>query len=326
MKPSWRRLLGLLLVMFALVATAAGCGGDDDDEAGDTAATSQDTTADTSGDTAGAGGDQPTIVLGTKNFTEQYILGELYKQALEAKGFTVELKSDIGSTEIIDTSLTSGQINMYPEYTGTALTVVFGRAGSEATAEATYEAAKAAYEERGQTLLEMTPFSDSDAIAVLKTYADENGLSAIGDLKKVDSFRLGGQPEFRTRAQGLPGLEKNYGLTNVEFVPFAGISPYEALDQNRVEAAAIFSTDPPLASGKYTVLEDTEAQFGFQNVAPVLDQELADEGGQELADTINAVTELLTEEAIISMNSAVAIDQRQPAEVAQEFLEANDLI
>jgi osmoprotectant transport system substrate-binding protein len=324
MKPSWRRLLGLLLVMFALIATAAGCGGDDDDA--DTAATSADTTADTSGDTAAAGGDTPTIVLGTKNFTEQYILGELYKQALEAKGYTVELKSDIGSTEIIDTSLTSGQINMYPEYTGTALTVVFGQEGSEDTAEATYEAAKAAYEERGQTLFEMTPFSDSDAIAVLKTYADANGLEAIGDLAKVDEFRLGGQPEFRTRAQGLPGLEENYGLTNVEFVPFAGISPYEALDQERVEAAAIFSTDPPLASGKYTVLDDTEAQFGFQNVAPVVDQELADAGGQELADAVNAVTELLTEEAIISMNSAVAIDQRQPAEVAQEFLEANDLL
>jgi osmoprotectant transport system substrate-binding protein len=220
MKPSWRRLLGLLLVMFALIATAAGCGGDDDDE--EAAATTE---ATTDGETGAAGGDTPTIVLGTKNFTEQYILGELYRQALEAKGYTVELKSDIGSTEIIDTSLTSGQINMYPEYTGTALTVIFGEEGSEETAEATYEAAKAAYEERGQTLLEMTPFSDSDAIAVLKTTADANGLQAIGDLKKLDRVRLGGQPEFRTRAQGLPGLKSNYGLTNIEFVPFAGISP-----------------------------------------------------------------------------------------------------
>jgi osmoprotectant transport system substrate-binding protein len=321
MKPSWRRLLGLLLVMFALIATAAGCGGDDDDE--EAAATTE---ATTDGETGAAGGDTPTIVLGTKNFTEQYVLGELYRQALEAKGYTVELKSDIGSTEIIDTSLTSGQINMYPEYTGTALTVIFGQEGSEETAEATYEAAKAAYEERGQTLLEMTPFSDSDAIAVLKTTADANGLQAIGDLKKLDRVRLGGQPEFRTRAQGLPGLRNNYGLTNIEFVPFAGISPYEALDQGKVEAAAIFSTDPPLASGKYVVLEDTEAQFGFQNVAPVVDQELADELGSEFADAVNAVSELLTEEAIISMNSAVAIDQRQPAEVAREFLEANNLL
>ena len=321
MKPSWRRLLGLLLVMSALIMTASACGGDDEDEeAGETAAT------ETAAATGGQDGDRPPIVLGTKNFTEQYVLGELYRQALEAKGFTVELKSDIGSTEIIDTSLTSGQINMYPEYTGTSLTVVFGQEGSKETAEETYAEAKRLYEERGQTLLAMTPFSDSDAIAVLKTTADEVGLEAIGDLSKVPNLRLGGQPEFRTRTQGLPGLQENYGLDNITFVPFAGISPYEALDQGRVEAAAIFSTDPPLATGKYVVLEDTEAQFGFQNVAPVVDQELADELGDEFVETVDGVTALLTNEAIISMNSAVAIDQRQPEEVAMEFLQANNLL
>jgi osmoprotectant transport system substrate-binding protein len=311
-------VLFLLIVMTALLA--AGCGGDDDE--GEEAAGGEATTAAETQEAA----EKPTVVIGTKNFTEEYILGELYKQALEAKGFTVELKKDIGSTEIIDTALTSGEINFYPEYTGTALTVVFGEEGSAESAEATYEAAKAAYEERGQTLLEMTPFSDSDAIAVLKTTADEHGLETVGDLKKVPNLKLGGQPEFRTRTQGLPGLETNYGITEVEFVPFAGISPYEALDQQRVDAAAIFSTDPPLASGKYVVLEDTEAQFGFQNVAPVVDQELVDAGGDELVDTVNAVSEKLTEEAIIAMNSAVAIDQQDPADVAAEFLEANGLV
>jgi osmoprotectant transport system substrate-binding protein len=311
-KPTWRRVLFLLVVMAALIA--AGCGGDDDDaDDGGAAATTQ------------AAEEQPAIVLGTKNFTEQYVLGELYKQALEAKGFDVTLKSDIGSTEIIDTALTSGEINMYPEYTGTALTVVFGQEGSAATADETYEQAKAAYEERGQTLLAMTPFSDSDAIAVLKETADKHGLKTVGDLKKVPNLRLGGQPEFRTRTQGLPGLEKNYGLTGIKFVPFAGISPYEALDQKTVDAAAIFSTDPPLASGKYVVLEDTEAQFGFQNIAPVVDQELAEALGDEFAQTVDAVSALLTEEAIIAMNSAVAIDQQAPNAVAGEFLEANGL-
>jgi osmoprotectant transport system substrate-binding protein len=312
-KPTWRRVLFLLVVMTALIA--AGCGGDDDEEAGG---------ATTAAETQAA--EKPRVVIGTKNFTEQYVLGELYRQALEAKGFQVELKKDIGSTEIIDTALTSGEINFYPEYTGTALTVVFGEQGSAETAEETYELAKEKYEERGQTLLAMTPFSDSDAIAVLKETADEHGLETLDDLKKVPNLRLGGQPEFRTRTQGLPGLRKNYGVTDVEFVPFAGISPYEALDQERVDAAAIFSTDPPLASGKYVVLEDTEAQFGFQNVAPVVDQELADAGGDELVETVDAVSEELTEEAIIAMNSAVAIDQKDPAEVAREFLEANDLL
>src|SRR5512134_3456832 len=128
MKPTWRRLLGLLVVMSALVLALSACGGDDDESAATTAAS-----------TETAAEEQPTVVLGTKNFTEQYILGELYKQALEAKGFEVQLKSNIGSTEIIDSALTSGEINMYPEYTGTALTVVFGREGSAPTAEETYE-------------------------------------------------------------------------------------------------------------------------------------------------------------------------------------------
>jgi osmoprotectant transport system substrate-binding protein len=318
-KPTWRRLLFLLVVMTALLA--AGCGGDDDEASSTTADTAAAAT-----DTSGGGGAKPAVVLGTKNFTEQYILGELYRQALEAKGYDVTLKSDIGATEIIDTALTSGQINVYPEYTGTALTVIFGEPGSKDTAEATYDEAKAKYEERGQTLFEMTPFSDSDAIAVKKDVASKYSLASLEDLKKVPSLTLGGQPEFRTREQGLPGLKENYGVTDVKFVPFAGISPYEALDSNKVLAAAIFSTDPPLNSGKYVVLDDPKAQFGFQNVAPVVDQKLADEGGQELADTMNAVTALLTDRAIITMNSAVALSQQSPDTVAKAFLEANNLL
>ena len=319
MKPTWRRLLFLLVVMTGLLA--AGCGGDDEE-----GEASGDTGAATAASTSGSAAAKPAIVLGTKNFTEQYVLGELYRQALEAKGYDVTLKSDIGSTEIIDAALTSGEINVYPEYTGTSLTVVFGEPGSKETAEATYDEAKSKYEGRGQTLYDMTPFSDSDAIAVTVDTARKFGLETLDDLKKVEGLSLGGQPEFRTRAQGLPGLVKNYGLTDVKFVPFAGISPYEALDSRNVLAAAIFSTDPPLNSGKYVVLEDTKAQFGFQNVAPVVDQKLADEGGQELADTLNAVTELLTEDAIITMNAAVALSQQSPDEVAKAFLQANGLL
>src|SRR5215203_5451015 len=158
---------------------AAGCGGDDDEASSTTADTAAAAT-----DTTGGGGTKTKITLGTKNFTEQYILGELYRQALEAKGYDVTLKSDIGATEIIDTALTSGQINVYPEYTGTALTVIFGEPGSKDTAEAKYE-------ERGQTLFEMTPFSDSDAIAVTKDVAGKYSLASLEDLKKVPSLTLG---------------------------------------------------------------------------------------------------------------------------------------
>ena len=322
MKPTWRRLTWIVLILSALVLSVSACGGDDEDEG--TATTEEAaTTGESSGDKTAA-----TVVIGTKNFTEEFILGELYGQALEAKGYQVELKKNIGSTEIIDKALTSGEINFYPEYTGTALTVVHGNEGSADSAEATYEAAKEAYEARGQTLFAMTPFSDSDALAMRTADAESGGIESIGDLKdfKGGTFKLGGQPEFRTRAQGLPGLKTNYGLSGIQFVPFAGISPYEALDQKTVDVAAIFSTDPPLASGDYVVLEDTEAQFGFQNVAPVVDQELADALGDEFAEVVDAVSEKLTEEAIIAMNSAVAIDQQPEAEVAQQFLEENGLL
>src|SRR5215213_2303591 len=227
--------MGLLAIMSALVVAVAACGGDDD-EASDTTATAIETTG---GHASGS------ITIGTKDFTEEFILGELYAQALEAKGYNVTLKSNIGSTEIIDQALKSRKINMYPEYTGTALTVVFGEPGSATTAEETYEQAKEEYEARGQTLFEMTPFSDSDAIAVLKTTADKYGLQSLADLKKVPSLSLCGQPQFRTRTQGLPGLRKNYGVTEVKFVPVGTLSPYEFLDRKTVLACAIFSTDPP---------------------------------------------------------------------------------
>jgi osmoprotectant transport system substrate-binding protein len=108
----------------------------------------------------------PTVVIGTKNFSEEYILGQLYKQALEAKGFSVSYKESIGPTEIIDTALTSGKINFYPEYTGVIVQVVFHHALSAKTAQATYRLAKKLQEQRGFTLLKATPFYDTDAIAV----------------------------------------------------------------------------------------------------------------------------------------------------------------
>ena len=124
MKPTWRRLLFLLVVMTGLLA--AGCGGDDEE-----GEASGDTGAATAASTSGSAAAKPAIVLGTKNFTEQYVLGELYRQALEAKGYDVTLKSDIGSTEIIDAALTSGEINVYPEYTGTVAHRRLRRAGLE---------------------------------------------------------------------------------------------------------------------------------------------------------------------------------------------------
>jgi osmoprotectant transport system substrate-binding protein len=274
-----------------------------------------------------APGAGPTIVLGTKNFAEEYILGQLYKQALEAKGFSVTYKENIGSTEIIDTALTSGKINMYPEYTGVIVQVVFHRPLSAKTAEATYNLAKKLQEKRGFTLLDPTPFYDTDAIAVLKTTAAKYRLNSLGDLKKVAGLKLGGLPEFRTRNTGLVGLRRNYGLTKVTFVPLAGISPYAALDSGDVLAAAVFSTDPVLGkNSKYKLLADPVHQFGFQNVAPVVKTSIVEEAGPTFAQTINAVSAKLTQDAIVAMNKAVIIDKQSPKSVAAAFLKANGLV
>jgi osmoprotectant transport system substrate-binding protein len=269
----------------------------------------------------------PTVVLGTKNFTEEFILGQLYKQALEAKGFKVSYKENIGSTELIDTALTSGKIDMYPEYTGVIVQVVFHRPLSAKTARATYQLAKKLQEKRGFTLFNPTPFFDTDAIAVLKTTARKYKLKSVADLKKVDGLTLAGLPEFLTRNTGLVGMKRIYGVKNADFIPLAGISPYAALDSGKALAAAVFSTDPPLGAGsKYVVLKDPKHLFGFQNVAPVVSKKLAAELGPKFRQTIDRVSAKLTTNAIIALNKAVIVGKRSPASVAKAFLQANKLL
>src|SRR6266576_2992020 len=162
-----------------------------------------------------------TVVIGTKNFPEEFILGQLYKQALEAKGFTVSYKENIGSTEIIQTALTSGKINFYPEYTGVIVQVVFHKNTSAQTAAATYALAKKLEAAKGFTLLRPTPFYDTDAVAVTNATAKKYGLKSVGDLKKVGAFKFAGFPECQTRTTCLVGYKQQYGLTHVTFVPLA---------------------------------------------------------------------------------------------------------
>jgi osmoprotectant transport system substrate-binding protein len=266
----------------------------------------------------------PTVTIGTKNFTEQYVLGQLYKQALEAKGFTVVYKENIGSSELIDTALKSGKINFYPEYTG-VIVADLAKLAAPKSAAAAYAAAKRFEESQGNTLLNKTPFFDSDSFGMLTSTAKKLGVKTIADMKKVKSFSFGGFPECKTRMTCLLGLKQVYGLTQTKFVPLSGISVYTALDQNKVTAGDVFSTDPQLAGTKYTVLTDTKHVFGFQNVAPVLSKSLATSGGATLTSTVNAVSAKLSLKAMIAMNKAVAIDKKSPADVASAFLTANKL-
>jgi len=266
------------------------------------------------------------VRIGTKDFTEQFILGELYGQALRAKGFRVELKHDIGSSEIIHQALAGGGLDMYPEYVGVLLSEIASRRERPRSPTAAYRAARAFEERGGFTLLAMTPFSDSNALAVKPSFARRHRLRTVADLGRVPgAVRIGAPPEFRTRFEGLVGLTDRYGLANVEVKPLAIGKQYRALEEGKVDVAAVFTTDGQLAGRGYVLLEDSRNLFASQHVAPVISRRSLRAHGRRLARTINAVSRGLTTRAMRRMNAAVDADGRSPREVAAAFLRAERL-
>jgi osmoprotectant transport system substrate-binding protein len=268
---------------------------------------------------------KPAVTIGDKNFAEENILGALYAGALQAKGFNVTLKDNVGSSEIIHKALTSGQIDMYPEYTGVLLSAVAGQTKNPSSAEAAAQEAKAFLEKEGATLLNTTPFYDSNALATLPAYAAAHSLASIPDLKPLGkSVKLGGPPEFATRFEGLPGLAAEYGVKPT-FTPIAIELSYKALESGQVGVQNVFSTDGQLLSGKFKVLTDPKHVFGYQNVAPVIKKSVLAAEGPAFEQTLNKVSSLLTLKAIQQMNAAVSIDKQSATSVAQQFLKANGL-
>jgi osmoprotectant transport system substrate-binding protein len=272
------------------------------------------------------GSGKPAVVIGDKNFAEENILGALYAQALTAQGYKVTLKDNIGTSEITWKALVAGQIDLYPEYTGTLLSAIAGITKNPTSATAAYKEAATYATAHGFTLLNATPFYDSDALAVLSAYAKANHLTTISDLKKLGSkVTLGAAPEFATRFEGLLGLKQEYGI-DPTFKPIAIGLSYTALDSGKVDVQDVFTTDGQLATaGKYVILTDPKHVFGYQNVAPVVSSKLLAKEGPAFASTLNKVDALLTFKAIQSLNKAVSIDQETPASVAAAFLKANGL-
>jgi osmoprotectant transport system substrate-binding protein len=278
------------------------------------------------------GGSQPqgldlNVTLGTKNFAEQFILGELYKQALAAKGYKVTLRRNIGSTEVIDGSLQRGDIDAYPEYLGVAATVVARQDVAGKDAQQTYDIARRFYGSRGQALSAQTRFENVDAVATTVFFAQRHGLRSLADLRKLRQFAIGARPEFGDRVQGLQGMQSTYGLTNATLRPLAIGTQYDALDRGDVDAANVFSTDGQLANNQYKVLEDPKRLFGYQHVALVIDRaKLKRLGGDRFMNVIDALNARLTTPALIEMNRAVSVEGLEPAAVAQRFLSENGLV
>jgi glycine betaine/choline ABC-type transport system substrate-binding protein len=260
------------------------------------------------------------ITIGTQEFPEARILGELWRQALAVNGYTVDLRKGIGPAADLDEALKDGEIDGYVAYTGTVLSIVAGEEVSGLDPEATYDEAKAFYAGQDMVMSEMTPFQNKDAIATTQDYAEANGLTTIADLGKVDRFTLGARPEFETLYLGLEGLQLVYGLTNVDFAPFALGAQYAALDNGDADAVDAFTTDPQLATGDYVLLEDPELLFGSQNVVMVVGEEKLDSIDSEaFMAVVDAVNRELTEDAMVAMNAQVT-EGRDDADVAAAFL------
>ena len=268
----------------------------------------------------------PKIILGSKNFSEETLLGQLYGQALKVKGFPVSYKPSIGSSELIDTAITSGKINVYPEYTGIIALDLAKVKNAPKTAAATYQAAQKFETGRGLKLLNPTPFADVDTFTMLASTAKKDGLKTMSDLSKLKSFSYAGYPECQTRITCILGMKRIYGLKHIKFVQLGTISVYTLIDEKKVTGGDGFSTDPQQLQKKYRALVDSKHIFGFQNVAPVVKQSLLKgSSGKLLKQTLNAVSAKLTLKAMQQMNKAVVIDKVSISTVAKKFLQANGL-
>ena len=285
-----------------------------------------------SGPSAGDdGGGGPTIAVGSKNFTEQYILGELYAQALEANGFNVEKKLDLGSSAIADKALQNDQIDMYPEYTGTSLVEIFKQEEQPDTPEATYQKAKQLYAQRdpANTLLTPAPFNNTYGIFVRKDVAERGNLQTLADLAEASpelTFVL--FSDFKGREDGYPNMEKNYPAFDFgDFVIVNSIGGpiYQGVLQGEGDAGVGFTTDGQLASEELVVMEDPKSIWPFYYPAPVVRTEVLEQH-PKMEGILNEVSKSLDAETMRQLNSQVDIEQEDPDEVASEFLQEKGIV
>ena len=279
------------------------------------------------GGTAGVeqGSSQPQgaalrVRIGTQEFPEARIIGELWRQALAVNGYTVDLRKGVGPAEDLDELLQQGEIDGYVAYTGTVLSVVAGQPVTGMDPDQTYQAAKTFYDGRGMAMSARTPFENKDALATTRTFAEANDLRTIADLAELDDVRLAARPEFEDLELGLEGLSRQYGLDDVRFVGVPVGDQYQALEDDRADVVNAFTTDPELLVGSYQVLEDPKLLFGSQNVVMTVGQdELERVGEEKFLAVVASVNTRLTEKVMIDLNTAVT-DGQDEASVARRFL------
>ena len=273
----------------------------------------------------GGGGD--AVKVGSKNFTEELILGEIYAQSLEHAGLHVTRKLNLGTTDIAMAALNRAEIDLYPEYTGTALLNVL-HLPPESNAKRAYATVKGAYASKfNLAWLDPAPMNDTQALATTREVAGRYALGALSDLAaKANELRLGAVPEFLTRADGLPGLRKRYGGFAFKQIKTVdnGLK-YQALEHGDVDVIIAFSTEGQLKADSLVVLEDNKHLFPSYAVAPVVRKALLD-AKPEIAASLNKVSPLLDNDVMQNLNLQVDGPQkREPADVARDFLKQHGL-
>jgi glycine betaine/choline ABC-type transport system substrate-binding protein len=319
-----RKRASTLAVIAASVVLAA-CGSDDNTStSGSGAGTGASTTAETGGTIQSNSANKgKTVTIGSKNFTEQFILGQIYAQALEAAGYTVKTQLNLGSEQIAFRAVKSGQVDAYPEYTGTALTSFFKKKATEVPhdEQQAYDLAKTEFAKSKLTALPPTPFTDSNAVGMLKTKAEELGITKLSDLtEKGSSLTLYGPPECRQRPDCLLGLQDVYKIKFKKFVPIDPALRHKVLTSGQADTAIVFTTDGQLAQGKELLLEDDMHMFPPYNVTLVFKDAALTKLGADAQKTIELVQKGLTTEAMQELNSRVDIDKQTPAKVAKDYL------
>lgn len=328
-RSSFRIPLALLAV-FALGAVVAACGSAGTDASTTAAPSAQSTNAgeippaERSANKIGPvpGASRVSLTVGSKDFPEQFILGEIYAQALRAGGYHVKTDLNLGPELVAYKALRQGEVDAYPEYTGTSLTSFFKVKVKDVPRDPrqAYADSKAAYAKVGITSLPTTPFENTYRMGITKKKAAELGnVTKTSDLKgKSQNLVVNGFPACRQRIDCLLGVERGYGLRFKRFLP--GKNKFQLLDTGEADVAFVFTTDGELDSGKYVVLEDDKSIFPPYNISFTIRSELAKKLGPKGQKVITDVQRYMTAPVMQELNSRVVLDKEEPSTVAADYL------
>jgi osmoprotectant transport system substrate-binding protein len=267
------------------------------------------------------------IKVGSKDFTEQFILGEMYALVLENNGLQVERKLNLGGTPVAQAGLESGQIDLYPEYTGTALLTIL-KEPANSNQKQVFDTVSNSYQKKFNLVwLEPAPMNNTQALVMTQEGSKKYGIKTISQMvEKADQLTLIGPPEFEAREDGLPGLIKTYGDFQLKkFIPADAGLRYKSLTSGQADVAVGFGTDGEISAFNLVVLADDKNLFPPYQVAPVVRQEILDKN-PEIRESLNRLSPRLTTETMQRLNYEVSGKNREPAEVAKEFLLNEGLI